>query len=291
MELWQLALLALIQGAAELLPVSSSAHVIMAQKLMGLDPGAPAMTFLLVMLHTGTMFAVLVTFWGRWKSYLVGAPLLTNPFLRTVILATAVTGFLGLGLKFLIERVILEGVFGHAHGEIEHLFRNLPMIGFFLAVAGTLILYSGLKTRGKILNAPIDSKRAFWIGAIQGLCLPFRGFSRSGATISTSLLLGVDRLKAEDFSFALAVAVTPPVIVLQVRRLLKAYAAGELEGAQSLGQAFLPGLLGMGLAFVSGFIALKLLARVLESQRWHLFGYYCYVAALLTLSVNALTSS
>ena len=63
----QIAFLGLIQGAAELLPVSSSAHVIVAEKLMGLDPSTPAMTFLLVMLHTGTMVAVIVYFWKAWR--------------------------------------------------------------------------------------------------------------------------------------------------------------------------------------------------------------------------------
>ena len=64
---WQNILKAVIQGAAELLPVSSSAHVILAETLMGLDPSSPEMTFLLVMLHTGTMFAVLVYYWRRWQ--------------------------------------------------------------------------------------------------------------------------------------------------------------------------------------------------------------------------------
>ncbi len=60
-------ILAIVQGLAELLPVSSSAHVIVAEKLMGMDPSAPAMTLLLVMLHTGTMLAVIVYFWQRWR--------------------------------------------------------------------------------------------------------------------------------------------------------------------------------------------------------------------------------
>ena len=59
--------LAVVQGATELLPVSSSAHVIVAEKIMGLDPTLPAMTLLLVMLHTGTMLAVIVFFWNSWK--------------------------------------------------------------------------------------------------------------------------------------------------------------------------------------------------------------------------------
>jgi len=67
MNLIHILILAIIQGACELLPVSSSAHVIIAEKLMGLDPSSPEMTMLLVMLHTGTMFAVIVYFWSGWK--------------------------------------------------------------------------------------------------------------------------------------------------------------------------------------------------------------------------------
>ena len=69
MSVWQIAILAIVQGAAELLPVSSSAHVIVAEKFLGLDPTTPEMTLLLVMLHTGTMFAVLTYFWGAWKRH------------------------------------------------------------------------------------------------------------------------------------------------------------------------------------------------------------------------------
>lgn len=72
MNLIQILILAIVQGLAELLPVSSSAHVIAAEKLMGLDPTAPPMTLLLVMLHTGTMFAVIVYFWHAFAPSLVG---------------------------------------------------------------------------------------------------------------------------------------------------------------------------------------------------------------------------
>ena len=74
MESYQILILALIQGAAELLPVSSSAHVILAEKLMGLKPSSPPMVFLLIMLHTGTMFAAIVYFWSRWKRALFPTP-------------------------------------------------------------------------------------------------------------------------------------------------------------------------------------------------------------------------
>src|SRR2546423_9391872 len=91
-------ILAVIQGAAELLPVSSSAHVILAQKLMGLDPSSRWMVFLLIMLHTGTMFAAIFYFWAGWKAILFppkGAPRTGRRFVLMVVLATAVTGILG----------------------------------------------------------------------------------------------------------------------------------------------------------------------------------------------------
>ena len=82
MSFYQLVILAVIQGAAELLPVSSSAHVIVAERFMNLDPGAPEMTLLLVMLHTGTMGAVIVYFWSRWRRLLTNGK---GPFLRAVV--------------------------------------------------------------------------------------------------------------------------------------------------------------------------------------------------------------
>src|SRR5438132_14078685 len=100
-------ILALIQGAAELLPVSSSAHVILAQKLMGLDPSSPSMVFLLIMLHTGTMFATIVYFWSGWKARLwppKDAPGTGWRFVQTIVVATVITGMVGLGLQYLIER-------------------------------------------------------------------------------------------------------------------------------------------------------------------------------------------
>ena len=67
MSVFQIIVLASVQGLAELLPVSSSAHVVVAEKLMHLNPSSPPMTLLLVMLHTGTMFAVIAYFWRQWR--------------------------------------------------------------------------------------------------------------------------------------------------------------------------------------------------------------------------------
>src|SRR6202451_892156 len=101
---FQILILALIQGACELLPVSSSAHVITAEKLMGLDASSPEMTMLLVMLHTGTMFAVIVYFWKGWKRDYFQSAVKLRGFAVQIIVATFCTGIVGLGLTVVIEK-------------------------------------------------------------------------------------------------------------------------------------------------------------------------------------------
>jgi len=111
---------------------------------------------------------------------------------------------------------------------------------------------------------------------VQGICLPFRGFSRSGSTISTGLLLGLPRQQLEEFSFALAVVITPPVIAKEALRLVHEQA---LSGGSSVLHLFVPGLVGMLFSFIAGLLALKLLTRWLEGGRWKFFGYYCLAAS------------
>jgi undecaprenyl-diphosphatase len=276
----QIIILGLIQGAAELLPVSSSAHVIVAEKLMGLDPSSPEMTFVLVMLHTGTMFAVIVYFWNAWREHYFSSVAAFRAVAINVVIATVITGVVGLALQFLIEKVYLKG---SAKAEVEVLFSQLPLIGAALLAAGVLIIYSGMREERTKGDADINAKRACWIGAVQGLCLPFRGFSRSGATISTGLLLGVGQRRMEEFSFALAVVLTPPVIVRSLWRLFKAHS--ETNQPTHLVHVALPGLFGLVCSFVAGWLALRLLSRWLESGRWKFFGYYCLVAAAVVFGL------
>lgn len=281
----QIIVLGLVQGAAELLPISSSAHVIVAEKLMGLDPSAPDMTFLLVMLHTGTMLAVLVYFWRSWsRHYFASARKFTQVAIN-VVAATAVTVVVGLALQLIIEKIFLKGT---DKAEVEALFSNLPLIAAALFAAGLLILAASGKDRREVRQArrDTDAPSAAWIGAVQGLCLPFRGFSRSGATISTGLLLGIDRRNAEEFSFALAVVLTPPVIARELWRLLKAN-AGAAEPVHG-GALLLPGLFGMLCSFIAGLGALWLLSRWLEEGRWSYFGVYCIIAAIVVFGLSML---
>lgn len=280
MDLLHVFILAVIQGLAELLPVSSSAHVILAEKLMGFDPSAPNMTFLLVMLHTGTMFAVIVYFWHSWKKTYFSDWASFKHRAWYVLLATAMTGVLGLLLQSLIKHVFFGGA---SSFEIEHLFSNAKLMAAALAAAGVLIILSSRLDRGQQGDVRLPS--AIIIGAVQALCLPFRGFSRSGATISTGLFLGISRQKAEEFSFALAVVLTPAVIAKELLRLLHAQQTTTGTAYLALSSLFLPSLFGMVFSFLTGLLALKWLSAWLEHGRWYLFGIYCLAFSGVVLAL------
>jgi len=275
MLLWQVVILAVIQGLTELLPVSSSAHVVVAEKLLGLDPSSPPMTLLLVMLHTGTMFAVIVYFWSQWRDAYFQSVAAFKKFAALVVLATILTGLVGEVIIKIIEKTAFRG---RPHAEIEDLFRHLELIAPALAAAGILILIAGILDRRSRTGETNDlnAKQAGIIGVVQGLCLPFRGFSRSGATISAGMLAGVAKSRAEAFSFALAVVLTPPVVGREAMRLVH---AEHITGTVGLASATFPSLLGAVFAFLAGLLALKWLSRWLEHGQWYLFGIYCLAAA------------
>ena len=188
------------------------------------------------------------------------------------------TGLIGEAIILGLNRTL----FLHApHAEVEDLFSRLDLIAPALAVAGILIFAAGMVERVQsVKHQPllhdVNLKRAALIGAVQGICLPFRGFSRSGSTISIAILMGVPKSRAETFSFALAILLTPPVVVHEIVRLVR---SERVHATGDLAEAALPSLIGAACAFLAGLLALKWLSRWLESGRWHLFGIYCLVAA------------
>jgi len=289
MSILHVIILAIVQGLAELLPVSSSAHVVVAEKLLGLDPTTPQMTLLLVMLHTGTMFAVIVYFWKQWKKTYFSSGDAFKRFLIRLIWASLLTAVIGEVIIKAIEKTAFKGA---SKGEIELLFGRLDLIAPALAAAGLLILLAGLMEKRRmgaheqVYGDSVTMRQAGWIGAIQGLCLPFRGFSRSGATISTGMLTGASKERAERFSFALAVVLTPPAIGREALRLVKASHAAQAAGTTiDLHGSMVMGLLGAVFAFLAGLVALRWLSSWLEEGRWYLFGIYCLVASAVVFGL------
>jgi undecaprenyl-diphosphatase len=251
------------------------------------------------MLHTGTMFAVIVYFWQQWGRAYFATGDAFKRFAIRAIWATALTGLIG----YPLQKGIAKLAFPNApKAQIEDIFGRLDLVAYALFVVGLLILWAGLKERTAeraVANSyersatrsgdNVTFRQAGWMGAIQGLSLPFRGFSRSGSTISGGLLVGATRERAERFSFALAVILTPAVVGREVLRLLKASHEATAAGTPlDLHGSLVGALLGMVFAFFAGLAGLKWLSSWLEHGRWYLFGIYCLVASCAVFYLHSL---
>jgi len=242
------------------------------------------------MLHTGTMFAVIVYFWSQWKRTYFSSSDAFKRFAIRAIWASFLTAIIGYPIIKIIEKTAFAGA---SKGEIESLFGRLDLVAPALAAAGILILIAGLLenrrmgAHAQVYGDSVTMRQAGWIGAVQGLCLPFRGFSRSGATISTGMLTGASKDRAERFSFALAVILTPAALGKEALRLLKATHAAATSGTPiDLHSSLMISLLGMVFAFLAGLVALKWLSSWLEQGRWYLFGIYCLLASAVVFYLH-----
>lgn len=279
MPILQVIILAIVQGLTELLPVSSSAHVIVVAELFHENMSTPANALLLILLHTGTMFAVIVYFWRQWVRTFFSSAEAFWHFALLIFVACLLSGMVGYPVIILVEHILGHG---NHQAAIETLFHKLNWIAPALAAAGILILYAGLREARSPSAASSSGRGIGWaesvlMGILQGLAIPFRGFSRSGSTISAGLMTGGERKEIESFSFAMGVAITPLAILWEVRRV---YHTSHLKGLPvHWGPVLTPGLIGMVCSFLAGLLALRWLSGWLERGRWHWFGIYCLFAA------------
>ena len=213
MSLIQIVILAVIQGLAELLPVSSSAHVIVAAKLMKLAGGRAGV-------HAAAGHA------AHRHDVRGHRLLLARVAARVLLVARGVhavravrhhrhgrDGHPGAGAESSASSASSAiGIRGSRRPRSSSFSTTSNSSPAGLAAVGVLILWSGLRAKIRPASEEITDRDSLAIGAIQGLCLPFRGFSRSGATISLGLLLGMAKTRTEEFSFALAVVLTPAVV-------------------------------------------------------------------------------
>ncbi len=258
MTWWQGVLLGLLQGVTEFLPVSSSGHLALAQRLI---PGfrQPGVT-VDVLLHLGTALAVV---WAerrhlrRWLTTRSGWRLL-----GVLAAGTAVTGVVGLALR----------------GPATAAFSSPAAVGAFLVVTGMVVLSTRFLPGGGAGEGTVGFRQAVIVGLAQGLAV-FPGVSRSGATIAAGLGAGLDRSWAARFSFLLSV---PAIAAASTLELVEH--GGELAaaGPELLGPAFLGALV----AGVSGYAALKVVIRTVSSRAFHRFGLYCLPLGLAVLALS-----
>ena len=268
MNALQAALLAVIQGLTEFLPVSSSGHLVLGEALMGSHAFSNSIAFELVV-HLGTFLAVLLVFFKDITN-------LISVFFRRILVPTQWQQAFAADADFrltihMIVAMLPAGIVGLlVRDRISELFSAPFMVSLALLVTGSM-LYS---TRFfKPQDQPITLKRALYIGLAQAFAL-IPGISRSGSTISVALALGIRQEQAARFSFIMVLPLILAATALEFKDLL----AVGLNADEVL-------ILGIGLvvSFLVGYLSLKWLLKLLSVGKFHAFAWYCFTVAIFGL--------
>nr|WP_295001760.1 undecaprenyl-diphosphatase UppP [uncultured Methanobrevibacter sp.] len=267
MDIFQGIIIGIVQGLTEFLPVSSSAHLVFIQNLLGVESSLAFDTFL----HLGTLIAVLWFFrydiykmlqsWvlsildilhGRFREGFY-----EDPYKRLawyVILATIPVGIVGL----LFE------------DSVDSLFSGaLYVPAFFLFVTGTILYLSQRLPSGNVNYNNISKKEAIFMGLGQA-CAILPGLSRSGTTIAAGLTIGLNKEFAAKFSFILSIPAIFGAFILQLKDIGSAMDAN-----------FLPIFLGFIAAIVAGYMAIKWMLDLIQNRSLDIFAYYCWLIGII----------
>ncbi len=255
MTFLQAALLGLVQGLSEFLPVSSSGHLVLGQALMGVQPGDLVFE---VTVHFGTLLAVLTVLRERiWR--LVTGCIRRDPaslrMLLLLLLGTVPAGVVGIWFEDFLELVF-----------------HSPTVAAGCLVATGVVLWSTRFVSGR--RREIGVGDALLIGLAQAVAI-LPGISRSGLTISAGLWRGVEGREAASFSFMLSIPVILGATALK---------AGDLITDPPPWNLVVPLFVGLIAAFASGVVAIRWLLALLRGRRLHRFSYYCWALGLVALT-------
>lgn len=267
--------LGILQGLTEFLPVSSSGHLVLAQQFLGLKE---PLVFFDVMLHVGTLAAVLVAYRGAIGRLLVGGlSTLSNPAFYRKPVATLNTSdelrFIWLILLGSIPTGIIAVLF---KTQLESFFDKIYIVSVMLILTGVILQLPRFRRESMdstdFPNKEIKSWHAPLIGIAQG-CAITPGISRSGTTISLALFLGIPAKTAAEYSFLLSIPAILGAVALKI---------SDIENTEI--PLYIIGT-GMLASFIVGYIALRLLLAVLNRGKFSLFSYYCVALGLVSLFV------
>jgi len=251
--------LGIVQGLTEFLPVSSSGHLEIAKAILGDDSMGNESLIMTVSLHMATALATMIVFWKDIKDILFNAFNKSGVEQRNYILKIVLSMIPAVIIGLFFEDII-EGLFN----------RQLLLVAFMLIVTGFLLFVAD---KAKDMDKKVGFKEALIIGIAQAIAI-LPGISRSGATISTSVLLGVDREASAKFSFLMVI---PLIFGKMAKDLLDGSLFSYSESLPALGLGFLAALL-------TGMFACQLMIRIVKASKLKYFAYYCFVVAALTIT-------
>lgn len=261
-EIIKAIIVGIVQGLTEFLPVSSSGHIVIAQELLNIKFDEKENLLFAIVLHFATALSTIVIFRKDILQIFKGLLQFKNneefQFSLKIILSMIPAALVGVLLK----------------DTLEELFSNLLVVGCMLLVTSGLLFFAD---RAKNTGRPVGFVDAFIIGLAQGCAALLPGLSRSGSTISTSILLGNDKSKAARFSFLM---VLPLIFGATAKMFLDANEVGGLSvGSMPIG-ALVAGFLA---AFVAGVVACKWMIELVKKAKLTYFAVYCLLMGLAVI--------
>ena len=256
MNVFHAAILGIIQGLAEFLPISSSGHLEVAQRLMGMQADSQAMLLLTVLLHAGTLVAVIVVFWEDWIGILKN--LFHSKLLGLLIIASLPALIVKLGLKAI--DVDLDALFGGG------------FLGIGFLITGVFLLLAEMfSRRGRhAVEQQVGVKHAVAMGCFQALAM-IPGVSRSGSTTLGGTATGLTKRNAIKFSFMMSA----PAVLGSL--LLEGKDAYETGAFSFLGENILPIALGVVLAAVIGYLTARTMLKIINKVSFAWFALYVFL--------------
>lgn len=273
--------LGILQGLTEFLPISSSGHLVLAQEFLGLKEH---LVFFDVMLHLGTLFAVLVIY-RQALGKLIGVGLSTlgnGQFYRkpiTTVNTSVELRFIWLILVGMIPTGIIALLF---KSDLESFFDNVQLVSIMLIVTGVILQLPRLCKQDTENADPALNKIQTWKVALIGIAQAGAitpGISRSGTTISLGLFFGIPAKTAAEYSFLLSIPAILGAVVLKIPDIGGTHIPYYILAA------------GMLASFVVGYVALRFLLAVLNRGKFSLFSYYCVALGLISLYVVTFATS
>ena len=275
MTVLQGALLGLIQGVGEFLPVSSSGHLLLAQTLMKIDAGSSAMKMLSILLHVGTLIPVAFIFWKDWVDMILHP--VRNKTLLLLLIASLPTLVIYLLAKKLVVVSGLEGF---------EIFDNGWFLGVsFLVTALFLLICDRISVRRQ--GQPSSGKGirylpAVIMGCFQGIGM-IPGVSRSGSTILGGVSAGLNKARAARFSFLMSAPAILGSLLMEGKDALE---NGDFKSIE-----LFPSLVGIAVAAVTGFLAIRFMLKIISRISLSWFSVYVAVVGIVFLLLQLSGSS
>lgn len=261
-EFFDVTVLAILQGVAEFLPISSSGHLVIGQHLLGMN--APGMR-LEVFLHVGTLVSIFA-FYRRPIAEIV-AGLFSHDAERRLAAWIYVT-------KIVVSALPAVAVYFTFKKTVDDMFENARMVGALLMFTGAVLAGTRFLPRG---TRPVNFLRAFLMGCGQAIAI-LPGVSRSGMTLASARAGRVSPEAAAEFSFLMSAPLIAGDALLHIHKAL-ADTSAELAGEPSWGAV----AWGAAVAAVVGYFSLVFLIRALRGKWFWLFGPYCFTVGLLVV--------